>query len=94
MSVSWTTTALRRLDGFAEQIRRDDPERALVWVDEVFASVARLEQFPESGRIVPEVDKPHIREILLGSYRIIYSIRGRRVFVRTPRHVRQKFSMR
>lgn len=94
MKISWTTTALRRLEGFAQQIARDDADRARAWVDEVFASVARLEQFPESGRIVPEVGKPSIREILFGHYRIIYSIRGRQIHVRTVRHVKQRFSMR
>lgn len=93
MRISWTTTALRRVSGYAQEIARDDPERARVWVDEVFARVIRLEQFPESGRIVPEVGKRTIREILFGNHRIIYSIRGRRVYIRTVRHVRQRFSL-
>ena len=93
MKVSWTTTALRRLDGFAQEIAREDPARARAWIDEVFASVARLEQFPESGRIVPEVGKPSIREVLCGNYRVVYSLRGRRVFIRTVRHVRQQFDL-
>ena len=94
MKISWTTTALRRIDGYAQQIARDNPQRAREWIDAVFGAVARLEQFPESGRIVPEVGKPEIREVLFENYRIIYSIRGRQIHVRTVRHVRQKFSLR
>jgi plasmid stabilization system protein ParE len=93
MKVTWTTTALRRLDGYAQEIARDDRKRARAWVDEVFAAVARLEQFPESGRIVPEFGKPGIRELICRNYRIVDSIRRRRVYVRTVRHVKQRFSL-
>jgi toxin ParE1/3/4 len=93
MRIIWTTTALRRLDAIAQEIAHDDPERARTWVDDVFASVARIGQFPESGRVVPEVGKPNIREILFGNYRIIYSIRSQRLYIRTIRHVKQRFSL-
>lgn len=93
MRIIWTTTALRRLDGYAQEIARGDQDRARAWVDEVFAAVTRLEQFPESGRMVPEVGKSTVREILFGNYRIVYSTRGRQVYIRTIRHVRQRFTL-
>lgn len=67
---------------------------ARAWIDEIFARVGQLEQFPESGRIVPKVGKSGIREILFGNYRIIYSVRGRPIPVRTVRYVKQRSSMR
>lgn len=33
-----------------------------------------LELFPQSGRIVPEIGKKHIPEVLIGNYRILYSL--------------------
>ena len=36
----------------------------------------RLAQFPQSGRIVPEFNDETIRELIYGSYRIIYKISG------------------
>lgn len=41
----------------------------------VFEAVDRLELFPESGRVVPELNRKEIREVIIGNYRIIYRIR-------------------
>jgi toxin ParE1/3/4 len=82
MRLVWTTTALERLDEIAQQIAADDPNRARSFVE-------GLATFPEMGRVVPELGKPHIRELLFASYRIVYGIRGRQISIRTIRHVRQ-----
>lgn len=37
----------------------------------------RLADFPESGRIVPEVDVRRIRELIFGAYRVIYSVKDK-----------------
>jgi plasmid stabilization system protein ParE len=70
MRLVWTTTALRRLDENAQRIADDNPDRARAWVDEVFAKVEGLTDFPEVGRIVPELGKPHVRELLSANYRV------------------------
>jgi plasmid stabilization system protein ParE len=46
----------------------------------------KLESFPRSGRIVPELGIENIREILVGSYRIIYRIRYDDVHLLTVHH--------
>ena len=46
-----------------------------------FDATERLTVFPESGRIVPEYQNPDIREIVYGSYRIIYEIVNNGVYV-------------
>jgi len=33
-----------------------------------------LEDFPEIGRIVPEVGEPDVRELFVYSYRLIYEV--------------------
>jgi len=43
---------------------------------DVLHAIGRLEDFPQSGRIVPEKNDPQIREIILGNYRIVYRVRG------------------
>jgi plasmid stabilization system protein ParE len=55
-------------------------------VDSIFDSVGKLVDFPTVGRIVPEIIKNHIREILCGQYRIIYSISDDRIDILTVRH--------
>jgi len=44
-------------------------------VVELFDTVERLADFPESGRVVPEVGLARIREVIFGAYRVIYSMR-------------------
>lgn len=48
-------------------------------VGKILKSAKRLEDMPESGRIVPEADKRHIRELIVGKYRIIYRTAENRV---------------
>jgi len=36
--------------------------------------VSRLEIHPRSGRMLPEVREPSLREIILDSYRIVYRL--------------------
>jgi len=43
---------------------------------DVLHAIGRLEDFPQSGRIVPEKNDPQIRDIILGNYRIVYRVRG------------------
>jgi len=47
------------------------------------AGVERLETFPESGRIVPELDRPEIREVIVKPYRVVYRYRGEAVEIAT-----------
>ena len=51
------------------------PRYSSLFVSDVLGAVDRLNRFPKSGRIVPEINDPLIREIILGSYRIIYHVR-------------------
>lgn len=52
----------------------------------IFEAAERLELFPESGRIVPELNRKEIREVIFGSYRIIYRIRDKLVEILTVYH--------
>jgi len=44
-------------------------------MNELFDSVERLADSPESGRVVPEVGVRRIRELIFGAYRVIYSVK-------------------
>ena len=72
--IRWTNQALADLEAIGNFIARDAPSVAQVFVDNVFEAVKRLEVFPRSGRRVPEIGQENIREILFGSYRIVYGI--------------------
>jgi addiction module RelE/StbE family toxin len=70
--VNWTEPALNALDGIDEYISRDAPVYAQHFIEQLMASVDRLEIFPLSGRTVPEAERDDIREIIFQHYRIIY----------------------
>ena len=79
--VVWTEPALQELDAIAEYITLDNPAAASQLVREVFDKTERLENFPQSGRIPPELPNSIYREVLVPPCRIFYREDERRVFV-------------
>ena len=74
--VRWTEQALDDLDAACEFIARDAPRSADMLAVRVTRAVARLADFPRSGRMVPERQQDDIREIIVRSYRVIYRLRA------------------
>ena len=90
MKVVWTTTALRRAADIASALGAEDPAPARDFVHELFSKVEALSGFPKMGRVVPEVGKPHIREIFVRGYRVVYVVHRSQVSIRTIRHTRER----
>ena len=74
VEINWTKQAVQDIDKIAEFIAKDSDHYAKIQVQRFFNSVKILERQPRSGKIVPEKQDPLIRELLIGSYRIIYKI--------------------
>ncbi|WP_420389912.1 type II toxin-antitoxin system RelE/ParE family toxin [Marinobacter sp.] len=79
--VIWTEPALQELDAIAEYIALDNPAAARQLVLEVFDKTDRLEEFPESGRIPPELPNAVYREVVVPPCRIFYREDEKRVLV-------------
>jgi plasmid stabilization system protein ParE len=88
--VIWSPLALDRAEAIARYIAEARPEAAAAWIDRLFARVTQLREFPESGRVVPELGRPEVRELPYPPYRIIYRLDPRRVVVLTVRHGRRQ----
>jgi len=84
--VRWTPQAADDLEAVADFIATDSPYYAKLFTMDVLAAVERLADFPNSGRVVPELKDPAIREILFGSYRIVYRVKGDVVELLTVYH--------
>ena len=82
-AVIWSAESLSDLDGIHDYIVRTSPRYAAVVAGRLVDAVSRLADFPESGRIVPELGEPSVREVIHGSYRIVYELRGDGVEVLT-----------
>jgi len=79
--VIWTEPALQELDAIAEYIALDNPAAATRLVEEVFDKTDRLEDFPQSGRIPPELPNSVYREVVAPPCRIFYREDEKRVLV-------------
>ena len=77
MKVEWSPLALDRVSEIARYIAKDNPAAAERWVNELFDSVERLADYPQSGRVVPEVGVQRIREVIFGAYRVLYSVKDK-----------------
>ena len=73
--VIWTNRALTDLEDIGDYISKDSYKYALNTIQKLFNSVEILKTMPKSGRIVPEVNKENIRELIKGNYRVIYMLR-------------------
>jgi toxin ParE1/3/4 len=76
MRIKWTNEALTRLFEIEDFISQDSPERAEKFVDQIIEHAETLSDKPLSGRTVPEISNPDIRELIFRKYRIVYRIKG------------------
>ncbi len=86
VEIRWTVQALDDVEAIACYIARDSSHYAQLFAVKAFDAVQRLQAFPESGRTVPEINQPDIREIILGNYRIIYRLTNNLVEILTVFH--------
>lgn len=73
--VTWTDEGKRDFRELIEWIGRDSVASAEKWASKIRAAPDVLEQFPQIGSPVEEFDVPGLREILVGSFRIVYLYR-------------------
>ena len=74
-------------------IAAERPETAAKWLAGLMDLAERLPRFPRKGRMVPEVGRSAIREVLYGRYRIIYRLDPKQIFIITVRHERRRFAV-
>lgn len=77
MRITWAQEAGEHLVEIEEFIARDSPERAVRFVDTLIDHVEKmLTDNPGSGRVVPEINNPDMRELIYQGYRIVYRLKG------------------
>jgi len=74
VQINWTNQAKSDLKTIAEYISHDSVTYAKNQIIRIRGTVSILKNHPLSGRIVPEIGDPQIRELIEASYRIIYKI--------------------
>jgi toxin ParE1/3/4 len=74
MRIKWTAEAETHLDGIYHYIAKDSSLYASRTLDKLTRRAEHLIDYPRVGRIVPKYDDPNLRELIVGSYRVIYRI--------------------
>jgi plasmid stabilization system protein ParE len=87
--VVWTDTALEHLAGIKRYISQTSPLYAELVVRRIFGRGKQLEAFPESGRMVPKLGRPEVREVIEAPYRVIYRLTEDHVEVVAVVHARR-----
>jgi addiction module RelE/StbE family toxin len=83
MKVELSPVAEADLDEIAHYIARDNPRAAERWVERLVEAAHKIANAPLAGRMVPELEDPAIREVLVRKYRIVYRIDPKRIVVLT-----------
>ena len=91
MTVRWSPLAMDRAVEIGEWIASQQPAAAARIVEGLFDATKRLEEFPLSGRRVPEFeDRPDLREIIFEQFRVVYKVTETHVEILTVRHTLQR----
>ncbi|OUY08388.1 type II toxin-antitoxin system RelE/ParE family toxin [Acinetobacter populi] len=87
--VVWTEHARMQLRDIHNYIAKDSPLYAKRTVLDITQKTKILEKFLKIGKITPETDQEHIRELSIHSYRIIYQIEKNDIYILAIVHKRQ-----
>ena len=75
--IIWTRSSLRDLQQIHAYISEDSKFYADRFVKRLVTRVDILEDFPLTGRMIPEMEDETLRELIEGNYRIFYKIEKR-----------------
>jgi toxin ParE1/3/4 len=89
--VRWTKPAKLDLRQIHDYIARDSKLYAKKVSFEIVEKSETLNSFPKSGRIVPEIEDPNIRELFIYSYRLIYEIFPNKIEILALIHGKRNF---
>ena len=81
MKVLFTPTGRRQFLEAVAYIYRDNPSAAVNFREKAEKVISRLEQYAESGRIIPELSDLPFREVIVRPYRFFYKVKGEAVWI-------------
>jgi len=84
--LAWSPEAIEDIESIASHIERDSPWYAKAVASRIVEGAEEIPEFPELGRIVPEIGDSAIRERFVYSYRIIYRLESERILIAAVVH--------
>jgi len=89
LRLTWAPVALEQAEAALDHIAQDRPAAAARWLNDLLQRVDVLRDLPEQGRLVREAPRRDLRELIYGSYRVIYRVRQEDIAILLVRHSRQ-----
>ncbi len=83
-TVVWSESARFDMESIVEYIGQNNPLNARKVLEKIFNACGKLENYPKSGRIIPELKLQNIdtyRELIVDVWRILYRIEGSRIYI-------------
>ena len=74
--IVWTELSIQDLREIFDFIAADSNRYAIITVDKIYKRALSIAASPYIGRVVPEIEEMTIREIIVGTYRVIYRIKN------------------
>ena len=74
VQVRWSRRIIAELHEAREYLHAHSPRSAERLTDAIFTKAALLENQPSLGRVVPEAERPDVRELFYQKYRLIYQV--------------------
>jgi plasmid stabilization system protein ParE len=84
--LAWSPEAIEDLEAIAAYIERDSAWYATAVVSRIVETAESVTEFPELGRVVPEIGTSSIRERFVHNYRVIYLIEEHRILIAAVIH--------
>lgn len=81
MIVQFTPSARDQFLSALSYIRKDKPSAAVNFRNRAEKVLRRLEDFPESGRLIPEFPDLPYREVIVSPYRFFYKCKNDVVWI-------------
>lgn len=75
MKIMWTNEALTRLRDIKTYNAHNNPDRARLLIQKIIDRTDIIISNPQIGRVVSEISRPDIRELLFHNYRIVYRVK-------------------
>jgi len=82
----WSPQAIEDVESIASYIERDSVWYARAVASKIVETAETISDYPELGRVVPEIGDAAIRERFVYSYRIIYRLESERIVVAAVIH--------
>lgn len=90
--IVWTQKALCDLRDIFDYIHKDSEHYATLVTEQILNKAVFIKDFPFSGRIVPEFNQDNLREVIFKSYRLIYKVQDKAVYVLRVYHSSRSLS--